>query len=66
MKSIRRDYPRPQLMRSEWTDLSGLWDLAFDDENIGVRNKCSFCLSDEDERNRGHVLSSVCMVFKSN
>ena len=24
-------------MRSEWTDLSGLWDLAFDDENIGVR-----------------------------
>ena len=37
MKSIRRDYPRPQLMRSEWTDLSGLWDFAFDDENIGVR-----------------------------
>ena len=24
-------------MRSEWTDLSGLWDFAFDDENIGVR-----------------------------
>jgi beta-galactosidase/beta-glucuronidase len=25
-------YPRPQLMRSHWHDLSGTWDFAWDDE----------------------------------
>ena len=25
-------YPRPQLMRSRWHDLSGTWDFAWDDE----------------------------------
>jgi len=26
------DYPRPQLTRSRWTDLCGVWDFAFDDD----------------------------------
>ena len=25
------DYPRPQLVRPEWTSLNGLWEFAFDD-----------------------------------
>ncbi|MGW9030237.1 glycoside hydrolase family 2 protein [Streptomyces sp. NPDC055722] len=29
-------YPRPQLRRPRWTDLSGVWQFAFDDENRGV------------------------------
>jgi len=26
------EYPRPQLVRSEWQSLNGAWDFAFDDE----------------------------------
>ena len=33
----RKDYPRPQLMRSAWQNLNGEWDFAFDEENRGVR-----------------------------
>jgi len=29
------DYPRPQLVRENWTNLNGRWDFAFDDENAG-------------------------------
>ncbi|MFF0793803.1 sugar-binding domain-containing protein [Streptomyces spiralis] len=29
-------YPRPQLRRPQWTDLSGVWQFAFDDEDHGV------------------------------
>jgi beta-galactosidase/beta-glucuronidase len=29
-------YPRPQLVREQWTDLCGAWQLAFDDARIGV------------------------------
>lgn len=29
-------HPRPQLTRSRWTDLSGLWGFAFDDADIGL------------------------------
>ncbi len=33
----RKDYPRPQLVRSTWQNLNGEWDFAFDEENRGVR-----------------------------
>ena len=36
MKSERRGYPRPLLMRDEWSDLCGKWDFAFDDGNAGL------------------------------
>ena len=26
------EYPRPQLVRSQWQSLNGSWDFAFDDE----------------------------------
>jgi beta-galactosidase/beta-glucuronidase len=29
-------YPRPQLVREQWTDLCGTWQLAFDDARTGV------------------------------
>jgi beta-galactosidase/beta-glucuronidase len=29
-------HPRPQLVRSEWTDLCGEWDFAFDDDDAGL------------------------------
>lgn len=29
-------YPRPQLVRPEWLDLSGPWRFAFDDEELGL------------------------------
>lgn len=31
----RREYPRPQWMRSEWMSLNGKWDFAFDFGNSG-------------------------------
>ena len=31
------NYPRPQLMRSQWTDLSGAWSFAFDNDNSGLK-----------------------------
>ncbi len=38
MKNYMKDYPRPQFIRSEWTNLNGLWDFAFDDRNLGEKN----------------------------
>ncbi|MET1051688.1 MAG: sugar-binding domain-containing protein [Mycetocola sp.] len=32
-------YPRPQLVRPNWRDLSGPWGFAFDDDNRGVRER---------------------------
>ncbi|MEO7060264.1 MAG: sugar-binding domain-containing protein, partial [Lapillicoccus sp.] len=29
-------YPRPQMMRRTWTDLSGPWDFCFDDQDLGL------------------------------
>lgn len=29
-------YPRPQLVRPRWVDLSGTWDFAFDDDDRGL------------------------------
>jgi beta-galactosidase/beta-glucuronidase len=33
---IRQEYPRPQLRRSEWKNLNGIWNFAFDDKNKGL------------------------------
>ncbi len=32
-------HPRPQLTRSRWQDLSGPWDFAYDDEDVGCRER---------------------------
>jgi beta-galactosidase/beta-glucuronidase len=29
-------YPRPQLVREQWTDLCGTWQLAYDDARAGI------------------------------
>lgn len=46
MKSInldslpRPEYPRPQFVReNNWINLNGEWDFAFDDDNIGLKEK---------------------------
>ncbi|EOT39148.1 glycoside hydrolase family 2 protein [Enterococcus columbae] len=36
---IKKGYPRPQLVRNQWEDLNGSWQFAFDDENIGQKEK---------------------------
>ena len=40
-RASRQDgsYPRPQLLRGEWTDLGGEWDLRFDDADTGLRDR---------------------------
>lgn len=35
MKSYIKDYPRPQFVRTDWQNLNGIWDFAFDDKNRG-------------------------------
>jgi hypothetical protein len=37
-RATRQDgaYPRPQLVREGWTDLSGSWQFTFDDARAGV------------------------------
>ncbi|WP_027483349.1 glycoside hydrolase family 2 protein [Deinococcus pimensis] len=32
-------HPRPQLTRDEWTDLGGTWGFAFDDDDVGRRDR---------------------------
>ena len=32
-------YPRPQLVRDRWTDLSGPWQFAYDDGRTGVDDR---------------------------
>lgn len=39
MSVPRNEYPRPQLVRKEWVNLNGEWDFAFDDENVGLKEK---------------------------
>jgi beta-galactosidase/beta-glucuronidase len=31
-----RHHPRPQLRRRHWRDLCGIWEFAFDDDEVGV------------------------------
>jgi beta-galactosidase/beta-glucuronidase len=37
MFEIRDTHPRPQLVREQWTDLSGPWQFAHDDADVGLR-----------------------------
>lgn len=39
MKEHRLDYPRPQMVRDNWTNLNGEWEFSFDDENVGEKEK---------------------------
>ena len=39
MKCYSKDYPRPQFVRNNWENLNGPWDFAFDDNNIGEKEK---------------------------
>ncbi len=39
MKSYVKDYPRPQFFRSGYELLDGVWDFAFDDNNVGEKKK---------------------------
>ncbi len=32
-------HPRPQLTRERWTDLRGEWDFAYDDSDVGLRQR---------------------------
>src|SRR5258706_12138133 len=33
------DYPRPQLVRGAWSDLTGSWGFAVDDGDVGLREQ---------------------------
>jgi beta-galactosidase/beta-glucuronidase len=35
----RPEYPRPQLVRSDWMNLNGIWGFAIDDNNIGLQER---------------------------
>lgn len=39
VKCYKKGYFRPQFVRDEWTDLNGEWEFAFDDGDIGEREK---------------------------
>lgn len=39
MKCYKKDYPRPQFVRSEWENLNGEWDFRFDAENRGEEER---------------------------
>ena len=39
MKCYQKDYPRPQLVRKNWMNLNGEWDFAFDEKNLGEKEK---------------------------
>jgi len=36
MNIPRNEYPRPQMVRKEWTNLNGLWDFEFDFSQSGI------------------------------
>lgn len=35
----RTEYPRPSFVRSSYLNLNGKWDFAFDDDNVGLKEK---------------------------
>lgn len=39
MLCYTKDYPRPQFVRSQWENLNGTWDFAFDDSDVGESEK---------------------------
>ncbi len=36
---MKKDYPRPQFKRPNWTNLNGTWQFAFDDADRGLQEK---------------------------
>ena len=36
---FRNEYPRPSLVRKNWQSLNGVWEFAFDDNNVGLKEK---------------------------
>jgi beta-galactosidase/beta-glucuronidase len=38
-KTPRPEHPKPQFLREKWQNLNGEWDFAFDDQNLGEKNK---------------------------
>lgn len=36
---LRKEYPRPQLVRKDWQNLNGTWQFNFDDQNEGTKQK---------------------------
>ncbi|MDR9855555.1 glycoside hydrolase family 2 TIM barrel-domain containing protein [Paenibacillus sp. VCA1] len=34
-----KDYPRPQFVRKNWTNLNGAWNFRFDDADVGEQEK---------------------------
>ncbi|MDX1650028.1 MAG: hypothetical protein R3263_09265, partial [Myxococcota bacterium] len=38
MSVPRPEYPRPQLLRREWSCLNGVWELAYDERDVGLRD----------------------------
>lgn len=39
ISQYRKEYPRPQFVRNDWTDLNGEWGFRFDDSNVGETEK---------------------------
>ncbi|MCL1986787.1 MAG: glycoside hydrolase family 2, partial [Firmicutes bacterium] len=39
MEILREEYPRPQFVRANWLNLNGEWSFAFDDQNIGLKER---------------------------
>ncbi|WP_163538456.1 sugar-binding domain-containing protein [Gracilibacillus sp. YIM 98692] len=39
MANLKTEYPTPQFQRDRWVNLNGEWDFAFDDNNIGIKEK---------------------------
>ncbi|KMJ55106.1 hypothetical protein AB685_28980, partial [Bacillus sp. LL01] len=39
MNTVRPEYPRPQVVRNDWKSLNGEWNFAFDDDNVGLKQK---------------------------
>ena len=37
--NTRSEYPRPQFERTDWINLNGTWEFAFDDKRIGDQEK---------------------------
>ncbi|MGP3778546.1 glycoside hydrolase family 2 protein [Halanaerobium saccharolyticum] len=38
-KIPRPEHPKPQFKRSDWQNLNGAWNFAFDDQNLGEKDK---------------------------
>lgn len=39
MNNLRREHPRPQFIRKNWTLLDGTWAFQFDDDNQGIQHQ---------------------------